>query len=626
MDARPTVEAPDDDPYLWLEEVEGAAAVAWADEQSAATLRRFGNARFAVDRDTLTAILDRPDNIPVITRRGGFVYNFWRDAARPRGLWRRTTLAAYRGDDPGWEPLLDLDALAAVEQEDWVWGGGMARPRLHDRAMLRLSRGGSDAATYREFDLQTVRCADDGFALPEAKGGVAWVDRDTLLLSSTLGACMATRPGYPRAVRLWGRGTDPEAAPVLFTCGADSMSAWGGVDPDCATGHPFVFIHRRDFFNSDVWVGDEGGPVLRIDLPTDAWFCWHHGWLVVRPRTEWTIGGATHAAGALVGIALPAFLAGERNFATLFEPGPRRALQGFFWTGGRLVISVLDELRPELFVLTPSAEGWSQTTVPSFPRIGTVHAWRLDEDEADSTGDFLAVTQDPLMPPSLLVADAAMPAPQILKSAPAVFGVSGLVVTRHETESIDGVRVPYVQVGPPRETGEAPVHMLGYGGFGVSESPLYRRGIGKLWLERGGTSVLANIRGGGEFGPAWHDAGRREGKALSHADFAAVAADLVRRGVTRPGRIAAEGGFERGPADRQHADAVSRAVRRLVLHNPAGGYAALHEAAGRGELDGGIRRSGCVGGLGIPAGDFGVSSRGAGAGVSADLTGDHAQR
>ena len=226
-------------------------------------------------------------------------------------------------------------------------------------------------------------------------------------------------------------------------------------------------------------------------------------------------------------------------------PAPRRTLQGFFWCDGRLVLSILDELRPVFEVLTPSPTGWSRERVAGVPEIGAAALWPLDQEESESNGDLLMVIQDPLTPPTLLQAHPPAAA-QVLKRAPHGFDPAGLVVTRHEAVSSDGERIPYVQVGPPGETGEAPVHLTAYGGFGISLVPSYDASVGKCWLERGGTSVVANLRGGGEFGSAWHDAGRREGKRLAHADFAAVAADLVRRGVTRPGRIAAEGGSNGG--------------------------------------------------------------------------------
>jgi prolyl oligopeptidase len=243
-------------------------------------------------------------------------------------------------------------------------------------------------------------------------------------------------------------------------------------------------------------------------------------------------------------IGLEKFLAGDRNFKVVFEPGPRLAIQGFFWAAGRLLLNVLDDLRPLTWALTPG--DWVSVPLSGMPPIGAVNTWRLDVEDEESDGSLVSIAQDPLTPPTLLLTDADRSAPEILRRLPPAFDPTGLVVTRHEAMSVDGERIPYVQCGPPGETGDAPVHLSGYGGFAISSPPIYRLATGKLWLERGGTTVLANIRGGGEFGVRWHDAGRRAGKRLSHDDFAAVAADLVRRGVTSPGRIAAEGGSNGG--------------------------------------------------------------------------------
>jgi prolyl oligopeptidase len=278
------------------------------------------------------------------------------------------------------------------------------------------------------------------------------------------------------------------------------------------TGHDrrIWFIERIDFFNHHLWLGDEAGARVKLDVPTDVWMEVYRDWLVIKLRTAWTVGGRIFAPDAVLGISLSAFLEGDRKFTVVFEPGPRRSLQGFFWAAGRLVLSILDELRPVLQVCTPSAN-----------------------------------VQDPLTPSSLMLIEN-LGVPTLLKQAPRTFSADGLVVTQHEAISIDGERIPYVQTGPAAETGDAPVHMTAYGGFGLAVRPYYNSSLGKLWLERGGTTVLANIRGGGEFGTRWHDAGRYAGKRLAHDDFAAVAADLVRRGVTRPGRIAAEGGSNGG--------------------------------------------------------------------------------
>jgi prolyl oligopeptidase len=544
VDDRPTIAAPDDDPYLWLEEIDGARALAFVDQQSRRTLERFADAGFAADRDTLAAIYDRPDNIPLIGRRGALVYNIWKDANNPRGVWRRTTLDEFRRSKPKWDVILDVDKLAAAENEDWLLSQVRMLPGSRTRAILGLSRGGSDAVTLREFDIATEAFVLDGFILPEAKGGADWLDADTLLLSSAYGEGMATTSGYARTVRLWRRGADVNQAQVIFETAPDSMTASSNVDRTGDTPRVW-FVERLDFFNCHLWLGDETGARSKLDLPTDIWMEAHRDWLVVKLRAAWTAGGQTHAPDTVLGISLSAFLAGDRNFTVVFEPGLRRALQGFFWAAGKLVLSILDELRPVFEVLTPSAKGWARTGLPGMPGIGVIDVWRLDTEEAESNGDLLANIQDPLTPSSLMLIEDFQ-SPTLLKRAPKTFSADGLAVTQHEAISIDGERIPYVQTGPTAETGDAPIYMSAYGGFGLSVRPYYNSALGKLWLERGGTSVQANIRGGGEFGTRWHDAGRYAGKRLAHDDFAAVAADLVKRGVTRPDRIAAEGGSNGG--------------------------------------------------------------------------------
>jgi prolyl oligopeptidase len=537
IDVRPTLAAPDDDPYLWLEEVEGRRANGWVTGQNARTLAAFAGPAVEQDAATLAAIFDRPDKIALPGRRGPWLYNFWTDAAHPRGLWRRSTPESFTSDDPHWDVLLDLDALAAAEGEDWIWGGAGTRPRTHDRAMVRLSRGGSDAVVLREFDLGTKSFVVDGFVLPEAKGHVTWIDDDTLLLASAQGGEVTTS-GYARTVRLWRRGTKPEGAPVLFEVPASHMSASGGPDRSDPE-QPIWFYDVVGFFDIEVWRGK-----TKLDMPTGVRIDYERGWLAIKPRQDWTVDGRTWKGDSLLGIRLDAFLAGDRSFALLFEPTPRRVLESFTWNAGRLILSIADNLDPVFEVLTPGAE-WTRTTLGGLPRIGMVDVWSLDVESAEADGTLLASAQDPLTPSSLMLLEPGK-GPTVLKRSPPTFTADGLVVTRHEAVSVDGERIPYVQTGPATETGDAPVHMTGYGGFGLTSRPYYNSSIGKLWLERGGTSVTANIRGGGEFGVPWHEAGRGAGKRLTHDDFAAVAADLVKRGVTTPKRIAAEGGSNGG--------------------------------------------------------------------------------
>jgi prolyl oligopeptidase len=543
LDVRPTVAEPDDDPYLWLEDIEGTRALAWVEAETERTLKTFGNAQFAADRDALAAILDRPDKLPFVARRGPWLYNFWLDAKNPRGLWRRTTLESFRLEQPAWEVLLDVDALAAAEGEDWVWGGALTRPGTHDRAIVRLSRGGSDAVVLREFDLSARTFVKDGFVLPEAKGWVSWLDPDTLLLNSAWGGD-ATTSGYARTVRLWHRGSDAAEAPVLFDVPRQSMSVGAGVDLEHASKLVW-YVEQVGFFDFNIWMADgEGNNRVKLDLPTDIHMLTHRGWMAVKPRTAWTVGGKTWPADTLLGIRLDAFMAGSRDFTVLFEPAGRRVLQSFLWSAGRLVLSIFDNLQPVFEMLTPSDEDWARQDL-GLPSIGVVDLSSLDVEPSEGNGDLIATVQDPLTPHSLMLLEPNK-GPVVLKRSSPAFSPDGLVVTRHEAISVDGERIPYVQTGPAGETGEAPVLLGGYGGFGLPSRPTYNPIIGKLWLEQGGTSIIANIRGGGEFGTPWHDAGRNAGKRLSHDDFAAVAADLVRRGVTRPGRIAAEGGSNGG--------------------------------------------------------------------------------
>ncbi|WP_315722593.1 MULTISPECIES: prolyl oligopeptidase family serine peptidase [unclassified Bradyrhizobium] len=545
IDDRPTLAAPDDDPYLWLEDIESERALAFVAAQNRRTLAAYGDAGFERDRDMLAAIFDRPDNIPMVSRRGGLLYNQWKDAVHPRGLWRRTTLAEFRKAEPQWEILLDLDRLAADEGEDWALSWVQTLPPRHARAILALSRGGSDAVVLREFDLAAKRFVDGGFALAEAKGSADWLDGDTLLLASAHGEGMATPSGYARTVRRWRRGQPVGEAEVIFAA-ESSQSTWVHVGVDRSVTPARVwFTEGLDFFNHHLWLGDAAAARTRLDLPTDCWMTAEGDWMAVKLRQPWTVGEVTHPADVVLGIGLSAFVAGSRDVVRLFEPGPRRALQGLYWAGGRLVLSILDELRPQFELWTPSTNGWSHQRLPGLPEIATVDVWRLDVEDTESHGDLLANIQDPLTPPTLQLIEA-FGAPAMLKQAPRTFTAEGYVVTRHEAISVDGARIPYTQTGPAEPTGDAPVYMSAYGGFGHTIRPAYNAALGKLWLERGGTIVEANIRGGGEFGTAWHDAGRYAGKRLAHDDFAAVAADLVRRGVTVPKRIAAQGGSNGG--------------------------------------------------------------------------------
>lgn len=531
------------DPYLWLEDVEGEKALAWVRAHNEITKAALCDSSFEADKRALYEISTRPDNIPFITRRRGQLYNFWQDMAHVRGLWRRTSMAEYRKPDTSWETVLDIDALARAEGEDWVWKGcGTLQPEQRF-GLVSLSRGGADAVEIREFDLLEKRFVEDGFALPEAKGGAAWIDRNQLLVSTTLGENAATASGYPRTVRLWRRGSDFQLAPVLFQGEFNDIYISGSVDLE--PGYERIFYRRQITFEEGIsYLARENGDPLLIDLPLDARFDVEKDWLVVKLKSDWAMPERTYPADALLAISFSRFMDGERNFKVLFEPGPRRVLSGFWWTRSRLVLTVLDNLASQIWLGTPG-EPWQLERLEGLPDTAAVHAMALDASQLERTDEFLLAISSFVEPTklALVTEDKRI---EVLKETPAAFDASGLEVTRHEAVSVDGECIPYYQIGPKGQDGPRPAVLYGYGGFSVSMTPAYLGGIGKTWLERGNVWVVANIRGGGEFGAAWHKAGMREGKRLSHDDFAAIAQDLARRGVTTEKQLAAYGGSNGG--------------------------------------------------------------------------------
>ena len=548
-DAWPTVVEPDNDPHVWLEDIDSEDALAWVEKENRRTRERFENEDFRNERDELKAALDRHDQLPTIVRRGGVIYNYWTDEAHPRGVWRRTALERFRANEGTWNDLFDLDALANAESENWVWAGAKTLPPLHDRAIFRLSRGGGDAVVLREWDLAAQWFVKDGFTLGEAMSDVGWLDKDTLLLMSTFGDdAHATRSGKPRTVRLWRRSTAIEDAPVLFSVPVDHVRAKAKRDWNVAE-ETITFTDIITFFDDRRYFGNRSGPLQTLDLPTTARVKWQGEAVAMLLREPWTVDEKTYAADTVLGLQLQDVLGGTPHPTVLWCGGDRSGVEGFFFVNGHLLLALLQEMRPHFLPFHPDSLGsWRNMAPLIVPDTGEVSVMSLDGFKHESDGSLLIRAQDPLTPPAWLLTRVGESAsPTILRQASPIFSATGLVVTRHEAVAEDGERIPYFQTGPDGPpAGQAPVHLTGYSGFGTSRLPCYQGVHGKLWLQQGGTTVLACIRGGGEFGTRWHEAGRGRLKARSHADFAAVAADLVRRGVTRPDRIVAEGRSSEG--------------------------------------------------------------------------------
>ncbi|MEX5633240.1 prolyl oligopeptidase family serine peptidase [Parafrankia sp. FMc2] len=528
----------DDDPYRWLEDVGGDAALAWVRERNAEAFAELTcSGIFAALRDEIREVLDADDRIPYPVTRGRYLYNFWRDTAHPRGLWRRTTLASYREAAPDWEIVLDVDALAAREDENWVWHGAQVLRPDHRLALVELSRGGADAGVIREFDLVAKAFVDDGFLLPEAKSMVGWIDEDRIYVGTDFGAGSLTSSGYPRVVREWRRGTPLEDAVTVFEGEPEDVSVGAYHDP--TEGFARDFVHRSvDFYRDETYLRTPTG-LVRLDVPDDAYTSVHREWLLIATRSEWVVGEKAYPAGALLAADFDAFLAGRRDLTVLFEPDECTSLAGHAWTRHHLIVATLQDVKSRLTVRTPTAQGWRSAPLADLPDTGSADIFDTNPDVDD---EYYLNVSGYLQPASLYRGDIGAQ-PEILRQARAFFPAEGLAVSQHFAVSADGTRVPYFVVGR-NEPG--PTLLYGYGGFEVPLTPGYSATVGRAWLARGGTYVVANIRGGGEYGPTWHQAALRENRLRAYEDFAAVAGDLVDRGVTTPAMLGIEGGSNGG--------------------------------------------------------------------------------
>jgi prolyl oligopeptidase len=446
-------------------------------------------------------------------------------------------MAEYRKPSPAWEPVLDLDALARGEKENWVWSGVDILEPANVRALIRLSRGGGDAVVVREFDIEKkafVEPSAGGFILPEAKIRVAWGDVDTLYVGTNYGPESLTPSGYPRIIKAWKRGTKLADAPTVFEGANDDMSV--GVSGYFDHGHYYVMLNRAVTFFSGEEFLRRGEQWVKIEKPADADVSTFDGKLLVRLRTDWKVDGKTFKGGSLLAGDLEAYLKGDRNLAVLFEPTERTALASFSQTKNSLAINTLDNVASRAYLMRQVAGQWKKTEIPGGETFLTQSVRGLDANDSD---ELLIEESGYLTPPTLKLDEANGAPPVTLKQLPAFFDASGLEVRQFEALSRDGTRVPYFQVGKKglALNGENPTLLYGYGGFQISMRPGYSGEVGRAWLARGGVYVVANIRGGGEFGPSWHFAARKEHRQRAYDDFIAVAEDLQKRKVTSPRRL-----------------------------------------------------------------------------------------
>jgi prolyl oligopeptidase len=535
-----------DDPYLWLEEVEGEKALAWVENQNRASLGYLESLPvYEPLRQRNLEIYNSDDRIARPGMMGEHVYNFWRDADNIRGRWRRMLLEDYIAGRETWELVLDIDLLADSEEEDWVWKGASCLRPEYRRCLLRLSRGGADAVVVREFDVVEKAFIMDGFSIPEAKQRVSWVDENALFVGSDFGDGSLTDSGYPRTARLWNRGDPLAEATEIFAGETADVSAgvYRGWDGD----RPYdVAFRTPSFFETINYLYTGDGEFAHIDIPNDARLLGvMNGQMLVQLKSDWDVGGHQFAQGALMSIAFDRFMMGDRDFEVLIVPDETTAIPrgGVLTTRDYVIVNLMRDVVSRL-VRFEWVDG----------------AWRMEPIETEGLGQISLVSSSDksnifffnyenfLTPDTLFVADEGGRTIAPLASMPEFFDTAGMAVEQHFATSADGTRVPYFLVLPPgfEADGKTPTLMYGYGGFEISRPPTYSATVGHAWLQRGGAYVMTNIRGGGEYGPAWHQAALKENRQRAYDDFIAIAEDLVERGVTSPDYLGIRGGSNGG--------------------------------------------------------------------------------
>ena len=550
-----TAEAPD--PYLWLEDVQGERALAWVRARNAESEAQLqSQPGFEQRKRRIREVLDSREQIPYVTRRGDGFYNFWRDAANPRGLWRRTTLAEYRKPEPAWETVIDVDALGKSEGENWVWSGATCLGPAYRLCLVSLSRGGADATVVREFDTVAKRFVSGGFEAPEAKSSLDWVDADTVLIGSDFGAGSLTDSGYPRLIKRWQRGQKLADAVTVYEGQAKDVSAFASVD--LTPGFERTVVGRMtDFYSNRIFLL-QGGKTVAIDKPDDAQLAFWRDRVLIELRSDWPLAGVTWPRGSLLVADAAAYLRGERRLSALFTPTATRSLAGFATTRSSVLVNVLDNVASRLEEWSSGAEGWQRREVRA-PYPGTLTATALHDPllaKDDLAEAYFLNASDFLQPDSLQLGRLGSDERERLKALPTFFDATGMRAEQRFARSADGTRVPYFVIWPKDATtgaktgaaadGQNPTLLYAYGGFEVSQTPWYSGNIGRTWTSQGGVFVVANIRGGGEYGPAWHQAALLQHRQKSYDDLAAVAEDLIATRVTSPAHLGIEGGSNGG--------------------------------------------------------------------------------
>ncbi len=538
---------PTADPHLWLEEVQGERALEWVREENAKTIAVLEkDPRFPGIRSEALRMAQAEDRIPYANFIGGALYNFWQDSAHVRGVWRRTSLESYRTENPVWTTVLDLDSLAAAEKANWVWQGVDCEREFERRCLIFLSDGGEDASTIREFDLNGRDFVSDGFSLPKGKQNAAWIGEDTLLVSREWNPGEVTESGYPYIVKRLARGRTLNDAVEIFRGEAKDMGVFPFTMMDGHDRRVSMIARSLTFFENEYVIVRRDG-VTRLGLPKKSEVQdFFDGQIIVRLTQDWAAGGRTFRSGSLVSFDAEASAKNPDAImpVLIYEPGPRETVSGVYTTLDRVLVAIYENVRGRILVFRRTADDrWTAGRLPLPDNLST----SIKSTETKGSRFLISVTGF-LTPSSVWLGDAETETAIQIKSLPPRFDASSCAVEQCEAISTDGTKIPYFVVHPKgmKHDGNNPTILYAYGGFEVSITPSYNENTGRLWLERGGVYALANIRGGGEFGPAWHEAGLKTRRQIVFDDFSAVAQDLIKRRITTPRRLGIMGGSNGG--------------------------------------------------------------------------------
>ena len=535
------------DAFQWLEEVDSTRSLEWVSQHNNGTLAKL-QARSLypqLEREFLEIVTSKA-RLPGISLANGKVYNFWQDSKNPRGLWRVTSLESYKTASPVWETILDLDALNKEEGVNWVWKGADCLQPEGTLCLVSLSRGGGDAVEIREFDKTAKTFVLGGFRVPEAKNDVTWVDKDTILVGTDFGPGSMSKAGYPLVQKRWKRGTPLSAAVEVYRGQPDDMSV-SSVKVIQPGWRPEFRVRYLSFFEKEVFLVQPDDKLVKLPLPTDAQFSATIGakafFLLQSPLK---VGNRELSQGSLVAYNLLKAAEGEASLASLelvFAPSKTRFLSEVYRSGNNLLLNVLDNVKGKLLRADRLGNGWRLTEIV----IGQNGMAEAASGDAYSDA-FLATYTDFLTPTTQYIGSSTKRKTEALRSSPAFFNADGLTSVQYEATSKDGTKVPYFVIHRKDMAldGKNPAIMYGYGGFKVSTTPWYSSGFGKAWLEKGGVFVVTNIRGGGEFGPAWHESARKANKQRSYDDFIAIAEDLIAKRITSPAHLGIQGGSNGG--------------------------------------------------------------------------------